>query len=328
MIYAWGQFLDHDLDLTHQRQPGRAVQHPRARRRPVLRPGTAPAPRSSPSTAPCPCPAPAPAPATRGSSSTTSPPSSTARWSTAPTPRSPTQLRTFAGGRLKTSPGRTGDRHGGRPAAVQQHAPTSPDQCGAADGQRRPHRARRPAVRGRRRAGQREHRADQPAHPVRPRAQPARRRARARPTPAWSDETIYQLARRQRQRRDAGHHLQRVAARPCSGRTRCRRTAATTPNVNPGIANEFSTAAVPPRPQHARRRRRVPRQRRPAGRRGDPAERGLLQPAGSSQETGIDPILKYLASDPSSELDNTIVEQRAQLPVRPARAPAASTWPR
>ena len=38
MIYAWGQFLDHDLDLTQPPTPRRAVQRRRPGRRPVLRP--------------------------------------------------------------------------------------------------------------------------------------------------------------------------------------------------------------------------------------------------------------------------------------------------
>ncbi|HSQ56281.1 MAG TPA: peroxidase family protein, partial [Gemmata sp.] len=78
------------------------------------------------------------------------------------------------------------------------------------------------------------------------------------------------------------------------------------PGVNPGIANEFSTALF--RLGHSML--------------GDDVEfldnRGLpvadeipLSEAFSNppvlQATGIDPILKYLASDPSSEVDNTIV---------------------
>ena len=80
------------------------------------------------------------------------------------------------------------------------------------------------------------------------------------------------------------------------------------PDRQPRHRQRVLDRRLPLRPQHARRRRRVPRQQRPARRRRGRAERGLLQPARCCRANGIDPILKYLASDPSSELDNTVVD--------------------
>ena len=81
------------------------------------------------------------------------------------------------------------------------------------------------------------------------------------------------------------------------------------PNVNPGIANEFSTAAF--RLGHSLLGDDVEFLDNNGN---EPvadevaAQRGLLQPGRSSEQTGIDPILKYLASDPSQEIDTKVVD--------------------
>ena len=151
------------------------------------------------------------------------------------------KLRTFVGRPAQDQPGAGwGDRHRGRPAAPeQQHLLPRRH---AADGQRRPRRARRPALRGRRRAGQREHRADHPAHPVRPRAQPHRRRHRPGEPAAWTT--------RRSTRWPAPRSSPSCRRSPttsgcprCSGRGRCRRTAATTRPSTPASP----TSSRPPR---------------------------------------------------------------------------------
>ena len=83
MIYAWGQFIDHDMDLTTNAYPAPSRSTSRPDGRPALRPGRhrhADHPVQPVRTR---CPGPAPARRTRASSRTRSPPSSTARWSTA-----------------------------------------------------------------------------------------------------------------------------------------------------------------------------------------------------------------------------------------------------
>ena len=106
---------------------------------------------------------------------------------------------------------------------------------------------------------------------------------------------------------------------PCSGRTPCRPYRGYNPNVNPGIANEFSTAAF--RLGHSMLGDDVEffdnDGRRQVARRGRRSREAFFNPA-LLQQTGIDPILKYLASDPSSGAGQPDRRQRAQLPLRPA----------
>ena len=82
--YAFGQFIDHDMDLTPD---GRTHSFPIARRRRAIPIGSR---TPCPSPGPCSTRAPAPAPATRASRSTPSPRTSTCRRSTARTKRRPT----------------------------------------------------------------------------------------------------------------------------------------------------------------------------------------------------------------------------------------------
>ena len=113
-------------------------------------------------------------------------------------------------------------------------------------------------------------------------------------------------------------HLQRVAARPAGPRTRCRRTAATTRPSIPGIANEFSTAAF--RLGHSLLGDDVEFLDNNGLPVADevPLSQAFFNPPLVDGPTASTPILKYLASDPSSELDTTSRRQRAQLPLRPA----------
>ena len=133
---------------------------------------------------------------------------------------------------------------------------------------------------------------------------------------------------RGRRRRDAGDHLPRVPA----GAARPRRPAAVQgydPAVDPGLANVFSTARLPRRPQHALARRCCASARRRPDRRGHLAlARRLLRPSGSSSEDGIEPLLRGpRRASPARRCRRVRHRRRAQLPLRPARAPAASTWP-
>lgn len=124
--------------------------------------------------------------------------------------------------------------------------------------------------------------------------------------PSWGDELLYQTARQQ-----VGAEIQSITynewipallgANALPGYTGYKS------NVNPGIANEFSTALF--RVGHTMLGNDVEfldNKGLPVAEEIPLAEAFFNPPVVS--ENGIRPILKYLASDPSSEIDNTIVD--------------------
>jgi hypothetical protein len=125
--------------------------------------------------------------------------------------------------------------------------------------------------------------------------------------PGWSDERIYQAARR-----IVIAELQAITYNEfipaLLGEGALPRYRGYNARVNPGIANEFSTAAF--RLGHSllgadvefmdNRGQEVHEE--------VPLREAFNNPA-LVVETGIDPILKYLASDPAQELDNQVVDE-------------------
>ncbi len=125
--------------------------------------------------------------------------------------------------------------------------------------------------------------------------------------PDWNDEQLYQQARRlvvgEIQAITYNEFLPALlgdhALSPYHGYD---------PTVNPGIANEFSTAAF--RLGHSMLGNDVEFLDNNDQEVHDavPLRDALFNPALVAQ-TGIDPILKYLASDPSQEIDNQVVDE-------------------
>jgi hypothetical protein len=128
----------------------------------------------------------------------------------------------------------------------------------------------------------------------------------AQENPSWSDEQIYQRARSivigELQAITYNEWLPALLGQGALDRYR-----GYNPNVNPGIANEFATAGF--RLGHSLLGADIEF----LDNNGDEIAGGVsLQEAffnpGLVSQNNIDPILKYLASDPASELDNKIVD--------------------
>src|SRR5262249_42992403 len=123
--------------------------------------------------------------------------------------------------------------------------------------------------------------------------------------PSLSDELTYQLARRQ-----VGAEIQSITYNEwipaILGPNALAPYAGYKINVNPGIANEFSTALF--RVGHSMLGDDVEFIRNDGTevREGIALSQAFFNPP-ELQQQGISPILKYLGSDPSSEIDNTIV---------------------
>ena len=121
-----------------------------------------------------------------------------------------------------------------------------------------------------------------------------------------------------RDRRNAGDHVQRVSARACWAEARSPAYSGYDPTVNPSIANEFSTAAfrlhtlINDDVEFFDNDGRAVR---------DEVELAdaFFNPA-LFRETGIDSILKYLASTTAQEIDTQRRRRPAELPLRPAGA--------
>jgi hypothetical protein len=125
--------------------------------------------------------------------------------------------------------------------------------------------------------------------------------------PTWSDEQLYQQARRlvigELQAITYNEFLPALLGEGALSRYRGYK-----PNVNPGIANEFSTAAF--RLGHSMLGNDVEFLDNSAEEVAEeiPLREAFFNP-GLLEETGIDPILKYLASDPAQEIDNHVTEE-------------------
>jgi peroxidase len=124
--------------------------------------------------------------------------------------------------------------------------------------------------------------------------------------PSFSDETLYQLARRQ-----VGAEIQVITYKEwipaVLGSNALPAYVGYNPTVNPGIATEFSTALF--RVGHSMLGDDVEF----IANDGTPVRDGIsladafFNPPQLTQQ-GISPILKYLGSDPSSEIDNSITD--------------------
>ncbi len=125
--------------------------------------------------------------------------------------------------------------------------------------------------------------------------------------PTWTDEQIYQQARRiVAAEMQAITYNEFLPALLGEGALRAYR--GYNPRVNPGIANEFSTAAF--RLGHSLLGADIEFLDNQGREVHDAVElRDAFFNPGLLQETGIDPILKYLASDTAQELDNHIVDE-------------------
>jgi hypothetical protein len=126
----------------------------------------------------------------------------------------------------------------------------------------------------------------------------------ARENRGWSDEQIYQQARKL-----VIAELQNITYNeflPALLGDRLDRYRGYDPRVNPGVANEFSAAAF--RLGHSLLGNDVEFLDNFGEEVAEelPLREAFFNP-GAVSETGIDPILKYLASDPAQELDNHIV---------------------
>ena len=235
--YAFGQFMDHDMDLTptgsderctiaadpndpsqHGRPDVRALRH---------RPGHRHQHR-----------------ATRRSRSTPSRRTSICRRSTARPPAIADALRTHSGGLLKTSPGNMLPYDNSTYFTPAQLAlfNMANDSGAVADPE---------PVRHRRRARQRERRADGPADAVRPQSQPHRRRAAAssiRPGPT-SSSTRRPASSTSRSIRKSSTT---ITCPTCSARTRMPKYTGYKPNVDPADRHRVLDRRLPVRPQPAR----------------------------------------------------------------------------
>lgn len=125
--------------------------------------------------------------------------------------------------------------------------------------------------------------------------------------PTWSDEEIYQQARR-----IVAAELQAITYNEflpaLLGDGALRAYRGYDPRVNPGIANEFSTAAF--RLGHSLLGADIEFLDNQGQEVHEAVElREAFFNPGLLQETGIDSIMKYLASDPAQELDNHIVDE-------------------
>jgi hypothetical protein len=125
--------------------------------------------------------------------------------------------------------------------------------------------------------------------------------------PGWSDEQIFQQARRL-----VIGELQAITYNEflpaLLGDNALRSYRGYRPNVNPGIATEFSTAAF--RLGHSLLGNDVEFLDNFGNEVGEeiPLREAFFNP-GLLSESGIDSILKYLASDPAQELDNRVVDE-------------------
>ena len=293
MIYAFGQFIDHDLDLTPN-AGSRAARRSRPGRRPVLRPDRDRHPGDLPSPGRHSTPPPAPArnnPRQQVNVVTAFLDGSVVYGSDAVTAA---KLRTFAGGRLKM------DRR--RSAAVQQLAnfPTGvlpmdndahrvpDDQLFAAGDVRANENIELTSLHT---LFVREHNRLAAANPG---GQPGPERRGDLPA-----------GPRPRRRRVTGRSPTTSGCRRCSGRGRCGRTRATsqrstpaspTSSPPPSSASATACSATTSSSSTTTARRSPRRSRSPRA----SSTRPLV-------DNGIEPILKYLVSDPSREIDNVIV---------------------
>ena len=299
MIYAWGQFIDHDMDLTTNASPREPFNIPVPAGDPQFDPagtGTQIIPFSRSNSVP-------------GTGTSTSNPRQQPNQITSFIDGSmvygsdavtATKLRTGTGGLLKTSPGETGDLlpvnnlatfpTGTLPMGNDAHR-VPDDQLFAAGDIRANENIELTSL-----------------HTLFVREHNFWANRIAAQNPGMSDEGIYQRARA-----IVGAELQVITYKEwipaILGPNAMSAYTGYKPGVNPGIANEFSTALF--RLGHSLLGEDVEF----LDNRGIPvAEEVPLNEAFSNpplieEGGGIGPILKYLASDPSSKLDNKIVDQ-------------------
>jgi peroxidase len=305
MIYAWGQFIDHDMDLTTNASPAEPFNIPVPTGDPFFDPnstgtqviffnrsehvpGTG-TDTSNPRQQPNDITAFLDASMVYGSSDAVA-----------------DALRTFSGGRLKTSPGpdgRIGTQDDFLPFNSTDYFTT--DELAALHIVNDAHRFPDDTMFAAGDIRVNENIELSSLHTLFVREHNRIANAIRSANPLFSDETIYQLARRQ-----VGAEIQSITynewlpallgPNPLPAYTGYK------PGVNAGIMNEFSTALF--RVGHSMLGNDVEfldNQGLPVA---DeiPLSEAFFNPPGL-QANGISPILKYLASDPSSEIDNTIV---------------------